>query len=99
MTHWWSEILKVLFHITSVRFNMIAKMELQVYQTKSALNSDNFIGFQYCHTVFMQCYLDSNMKWQTVVTIPPRGLRQQAIFEVLNNVDTTRLQSHHVPMK
>lgn len=41
MTHQWSGILKVLFHITSFRFNMIAKMELQVYQTKSALNSDD----------------------------------------------------------
>lgn len=79
-----------LFHMTSIWFNMIVKMKPRVYQSLSALNSDNSIGFHYSDTAFMRCIWTQT--WSDQLLSPFRyRFRQQALFEVLDNVDTTHV--------
>lgn len=79
-----------LFHVTSIRLNMIVKTELYVDQSLSALNSHDFIGFHCPPTVLMQCPCTPTPS-DKLATILPVGLRQQAVLEVFNNVDTTHV--------
>lgn len=70
---------------------MIAKIKLRVYQSLSALNSDDFIGFHYSDTLFSCSAFGLKHEVTKCCHHSPIGLRQQAIFEVLDNVDTTHV--------